>query len=53
MAEGPINLSLFGSKVARETPNTDFAFFFVFVLIFFPNCNFTNAHVLCTRVLTT
>ena len=28
MAQGPINLSLFGSKVARGTPNRVFAIFF-------------------------
>ena len=29
MAQGPINLSLFGSKLARGTPNRVFAFFFL------------------------
>ena len=28
MAQGPINLSLFGSKVARGTPNRVLQFFF-------------------------
>ena len=47
MAQGPINLSLFGSKVARGTPNPIFAIFF------FLNTYFTNAHAFCTSVLTT
>ena len=41
MAQGPINLSLFGSKVARGTPDRVFAFF---LIIFFPlkKCLETN-----------
>ena len=31
MAQGPINLSLFGSKVARGTPKRIFAIFFFFL----------------------
>ena len=33
MAQGPINLSLFGSKVARGTPNRVFAIFFFLIRI--------------------
>ena len=35
MAQGPINLFLFGSKVARGTPNRDFALFYlIFIFVF-------------------
>ena len=47
MAQGPINLSLFGSKVARG-PQKEFLQFF-----FLLNTYFTNAHAFCTSVLTT
>lgn len=40
MAQAAINLSLFGSKVARGTPNRVFAF------PSFLNTYFTNAHAL-------
>ena len=41
MAQGPINLSLFGLKVARGTPNRVFAFFFFFLLKKCLETNFT------------
>ena len=38
MAQGPTNLSLSGSKVARGTPDRDFVFYsFVFVFFFLSN----------------
>ena len=41
MAQGPINLSLFGLKVARGTPNRVFPFFFFFFFSL-KKCSETN-----------